>query len=107
MKQKRAIANIKNPIGRRLMLALVSPIALLILLITVVYSIFAGIWHGIKSAWEEFTYHIVKIFTIIAGGYTLAWLGREEFNKREDARIQAIIDRKFARVGGADWEATK
>lgn len=98
MKQKRAISNVKNPIARRALLALVSPLILLVCLIFVVYSLFTSSWTALKSFGNEFRYDYNQLARIVTAGVELAWMGKDAYYKREDAKEAARLKRMFNRA---------
>jgi SNF family Na+-dependent transporter len=83
--KRRAIANIKNPIGRKAMVILICIPIFLLSVVIFFYALWRGIVDAFKAFWHEFAYHMEHLFTLIAGGLTLGWLGKEEYNKRHNA----------------------
>lgn len=98
MKRRKAIANIKNPVGRRLLLIPAFIIGLIFSLVVLIYSVFSAVWVGLKATGSDFYYNCNKIVGILKDGWIYAWMGHEAYNAKltevQQERLNRILKRQ-------------
>lgn len=90
MEHNHRIKNVKNTVGRRSILILVSPLVLLTCIVYLIISLFTSTWIGLRTAARELQYDYYKLKRLVLPGVLQSWLGNEAY----DARVKAEEDRK-------------
>ena len=95
--KNRYISNVQNVYLRRFLLALVSPLILLVCVIFGIYSLVTSTWRGIKTFGNELRYDYNQLARIVTGGVELAWMGKDAYYKRQNDRHIDRVNRMFSR----------